>query len=76
MWTGCSASASEGQHGYPAEHRCPAADFCSMLLESVNDIETKLVIEKRSIPRDLASMNRLALRAVVDGIVKAPESQS
>ncbi len=46
-----------------------------VLLESVKDIETKLVVEKRAIPSDLASVNRLALKAVVDGIVKAIEAE-
>ena len=47
-----------------------------VLLESVYDVETKLVIEKRSIPVSLDSVNRLALKAVVDGIVKAIESRA
>lgn len=47
-----------------------------VLLESIKDVETKLVIEKRTIPSDLSSINRLALKAVVDGIVKAIENQA
>jgi hypothetical protein len=47
-----------------------------VLLESVGDVETKLIVEKRSIPSDLASVNRLALKAVVDGIIKAIETRS
>jgi uncharacterized protein len=47
-----------------------------VLLETVKDIETRLVVQKRSVPRDLGSVNRLALKAVVDGIVGALESSN
>jgi uncharacterized protein len=45
-----------------------------VLLESTEDMETKLVVRKRAIPEDLESVNRLALKAVVNGIVKAVET--